>query len=79
MGLSGQRGLSRREDLVQTAFTELYIAWDRINRHEVLDGYVRKIVVRTYLDERRMGGGAGNGALRPSPTQRVWIRRVKIG
>jgi RNA polymerase sigma-70 factor (sigma-E family) len=43
------------EDIVQTAFTKLYLAWSRVTRHEVLDAYVRRIVVRTYLDERRRG------------------------
>lgn len=41
------------EDIVQTAFTKLYLAWHRVARHEVLDAYVRRIVVRTFLDERR--------------------------
>src|SRR5262245_12840833 len=41
------------EDLVQTAFTKLYLAWHRVDRHEVLDQYVRRVLVRTYLDERR--------------------------
>jgi RNA polymerase sigma-70 factor (sigma-E family) len=45
----------RAEDLVQTAFTKLYLVWDRISRHEVLDAYVRRILVRLYLDERRRG------------------------
>jgi RNA polymerase sigma-70 factor (sigma-E family) len=45
----------RAEDLVQTAFTKLYLAWDRVNRHEVLDGYVRRIIVHGYLDQRRRG------------------------
>jgi RNA polymerase sigma-70 factor (sigma-E family) len=43
------------EDIVQTAFTKLYLAWYRVARHEVLDAYVRRIVVRTFLDERRRG------------------------
>lgn len=45
----------RAEDLVQTAFTKLYLAWDRVSRHEVLDGYLRKTLVRTFLDQRRRG------------------------
>jgi RNA polymerase sigma-70 factor (sigma-E family) len=43
------------EDIVQTAFTKLYLAWNRVARHEVLDAYMRRIVVRCYLDERRRG------------------------
>jgi RNA polymerase sigma-70 factor (sigma-E family) len=41
------------EDLVQTTFTKLYLAWQRLDRHEVLDQYTRRVLVRTYLDERR--------------------------
>ncbi|MEO3743621.1 SigE family RNA polymerase sigma factor [Plantactinospora sp. B5E13] len=41
------------EDLTQIAFTKLYRSWRRVNHHEVLDQYVRRIVVRAFLDERR--------------------------
>lgn len=53
----------RAEDLVQTAFTKLYLAWNRVSRHEVLDAYVRQILVRGFLDERRRG----------------WWRRERVG
>ena len=43
------------EDLVQVAFTKLYLAWHRVSRHEVLDAYVRQTLIRTFLDERRRG------------------------
>jgi RNA polymerase sigma-70 factor (sigma-E family) len=52
----------RAEDLVQVAFTKLYLAWNRVTRHETLDGYVRQTLVRTFLDERRLG----------------WWRRVRV-
>src|SRR5512142_813752 len=52
----------RAEDLVQIAFTKLYVAWPRVSRRDSLDGYVRQIVVRTFLDERRLG----------------WWRRVRL-
>ncbi|MFS8104702.1 SigE family RNA polymerase sigma factor [Lentzea alba] len=45
----------RAEDLVQQAFTKLYLAWRRIQRHEALDAYTRQILVRTFLSERRRG------------------------
>jgi RNA polymerase sigma-70 factor (sigma-E family) len=45
----------RSEDLVQATFTKLYLAWNRVSRHEVLDGYTRRTLVRTFLDERRRG------------------------
>ena len=53
----------RAEDLVQTAFTKLYLVWNRVSRHEVLDAYVRQILVRAFLDERRRG----------------WWRRERVG
>ncbi|MCG5445867.1 SigE family RNA polymerase sigma factor [Micromonospora sp. NIE79] len=53
----------RAEDLVQTAFVKLYGVWNRISRHEVLDSYVRQILIRTFLDERRRG----------------WWRRERVG
>ena len=45
----------RAEDLTQVAFTKLYLAWDRVSRHEALDGYVRQMLFRAFLDERRLG------------------------
>ena len=41
------------EDLTQTTFIKLYHAWHRVSRHEVLDQYARKVLLRTFLDERR--------------------------
>jgi RNA polymerase sigma-70 factor (sigma-E family) len=41
------------EDLVQTALVKLYIAWGRIHIDGAEDAYVRRIIVRAYLDERR--------------------------
>lgn len=45
----------RAEDLVQVAFTKLYLAWRRITRHDALDAYARQTLVRTFLSERRLG------------------------
>ncbi|SMC70861.1 SigE family RNA polymerase sigma factor [Kibdelosporangium aridum] len=45
----------RAEDLVQVTFTKLYLAWQRITRHDALDAYARKTLVRTFLSERRLG------------------------
>ena len=33
------------EDLVQSAFAKLYLAWDRVESRTSLDGYVRRILV----------------------------------
>ena len=43
----------RADDLVQTAITKLYVNWRRAARMENLDGYVRVILVNTYLAEQR--------------------------
>jgi RNA polymerase sigma-70 factor (sigma-E family) len=41
------------EDVAQGAFIKLYLAWNRIDHSESLDGYVRRIVTRTFLNGRR--------------------------
>ena len=41
------------EDIAQTALIKLYIAWNRIDHTGSLDSYVRRIVTRTFLNERR--------------------------
>jgi RNA polymerase sigma-70 factor (sigma-E family) len=41
------------EDVAQSAFIKLYLAWHRIDHSESLDGYVRRIVTRTFLNGRR--------------------------
>jgi RNA polymerase sigma-70 factor (sigma-E family) len=41
------------EDLLQTAFTKLYVAWPRLSRAGVEDAYVRRIILNALLDERR--------------------------
>jgi RNA polymerase sigma-70 factor (sigma-E family) len=41
------------EDLTQTTFTKLYRSWRRIERHDVLDQFARRVLLRAFLDERR--------------------------
>jgi len=41
------------EDLTQTTFTKLYKAWNRIQRHDVMDQYARRVLLHAFLDERR--------------------------
>ena len=41
------------EDLTQTVFTNLYRVWRRIERHEVLDQYARRVLLRAFLDQGR--------------------------
>jgi len=44
----------RGDDLVQQAITRLYTHWRRASRTENLDAYVYKILLRAFLDERRL-------------------------
>lgn len=41
------------EDVVQSAFLKFYLAGPKLAHREGLDGYLRQIVVRTFLAERR--------------------------
>jgi RNA polymerase sigma-70 factor (sigma-E family) len=41
------------DDLVQTALVKLYVAWTRVRGDGPPDGYLHRILVRCYLDERR--------------------------
>ncbi|MEE6258129.1 SigE family RNA polymerase sigma factor [Plantactinospora sonchi] len=43
----------RADDLVQQTITKLYVRWRRIRDVEHLDQYVRTMLLRTFLDERR--------------------------
>jgi RNA polymerase sigma-70 factor (sigma-E family) len=52
----------RGDDLVQAAVTVIYLRWPRIRRLERTDAYVRTILVRKFLGERRSG----------------WARRVSL-
>ena len=44
--LTGDRHTA--EDLAQTAFAKLYLSWDRVQRRELVDGYVRRILVNEH-------------------------------
>jgi DNA-directed RNA polymerase specialized sigma24 family protein len=50
------------DDLVQTAITTLYVHWRRARAMQNVDGYVRAILVRAFLSERRGG----------------WARRLRL-
>lgn len=52
----------RADDLVQAAITKLYVHWPKAMAADSTDAYVRAIVVREFLDERRSG----------------WVRRVTL-
>jgi DNA-directed RNA polymerase specialized sigma24 family protein len=42
------------EDLVQAAFTRLYVAWPRVHEAESLHAYVRKVLVHLFVDDKRL-------------------------
>jgi RNA polymerase sigma-70 factor (sigma-E family) len=44
----------RADDLVQQTITRLYVKWRRAQAATNLDGYVRTMLVRTFVDERRL-------------------------
>lgn len=41
------------DDLVSTAAVKLYRHWGRVREVENLDGYVRRVLLRCWLDEQR--------------------------
>jgi RNA polymerase sigma-70 factor (sigma-E family) len=41
------------EDLVQVAFEKVYASWHRVRAVEALDAYVRRTLVRCWVDETR--------------------------
>lgn len=43
----------RAEDIVQDALARLYAAWDRVERMDNIDGYVRRVIVNAHLSDRR--------------------------
>jgi RNA polymerase sigma-70 factor (sigma-E family) len=44
---------SHADDLVQMTITKLYLRWGRLRDIAHLDQYVRTMLLRTFLDERR--------------------------
>ncbi|MEV5437312.1 SigE family RNA polymerase sigma factor [Streptomyces sp. NPDC052682] len=44
---------SDAEDLLQSALTKTYVAWERIEDHRALDGYVRRALVNTRTSQWR--------------------------
>lgn len=41
------------DDLAQTALVKLYVAWKRVRNDSSPEAYVRRILTRCFLDERR--------------------------
>ncbi|MCP9945411.1 SigE family RNA polymerase sigma factor [Streptomyces somaliensis] len=44
---------SDAEDLLQTALAKTYVAWERIEDHRALDGYVRRALINTRTSQWR--------------------------
>ncbi|MCW6006675.1 sigma-70 family RNA polymerase sigma factor [Micromonospora sp. CPCC 205371] len=44
----------RADDLVQTTLTKLYVHWGRARAADKIDYYVHRMLVRTFIDERRL-------------------------
>ncbi|MBV1849033.1 SigE family RNA polymerase sigma factor [Catellatospora tritici] len=44
----------RADDLIQEAITKLYVRWHRLGEVERLDRYLRTMLVREFLNERRL-------------------------
>ena len=43
------------DDLVQDTLTTVYAKWHRVSKADNLDGYVHRILIRTFLNDRRRG------------------------
>ena len=44
---------AQADDLVQSALLKLYLAWPRLVRGDRLDGYTRRIIANSHIDELR--------------------------
>jgi RNA polymerase sigma-70 factor (sigma-E family) len=42
------------EDAVQTSLAKLFVAWRRLRERESIDAYVRRIIGRVIIDQRRL-------------------------
>jgi RNA polymerase sigma-70 factor (sigma-E family) len=45
--------VTQADDLVQSALLKLYVAWPRLVRGDRLNGYARRIIVNSHIDETR--------------------------
>jgi RNA polymerase sigma-70 factor (sigma-E family) len=44
---------TRADDIVQATLVSLYTKWQRVRRADNVEGYVHRVLVRRFLDERR--------------------------
>jgi DNA-directed RNA polymerase specialized sigma24 family protein len=42
------------EDLVQTTLAKVFVAWGRVRRTSNADSYARKVMLNTFLSQRRL-------------------------
>ncbi|MEY9930761.1 RNA polymerase sigma-70 factor (sigma-E family) [Catenulispora sp. GP43] len=80
--------LHRADDLVQSTITKLYVHWHKASHGDNFDGYARRTLINTYLNEQRSGwakwtllhrfGGDGT-ASRPDPDLAVLTGDVELG
>jgi RNA polymerase sigma-70 factor (sigma-E family) len=81
----------RTDDLVQQTITTLYVKWHRAQAADNIDAYVRTMLVRTYVDEKRLAWArvrlfrdtpepppveAGHGGVEDRHVLRAALRRV---
>ena len=45
--------VAQADDLVQNALLKLYVAWPRLVRGDRIDGYARRIIATSHIDELR--------------------------
>jgi RNA polymerase sigma-70 factor (sigma-E family) len=80
------------EDIVQDALARLYAAWPRASRAENIDGYARRIVINSHLNQVRrpwrrehvtaeVGERAADVHLSTEDLQVLWaaLRRLPLG
>src|SRR5262245_54851705 len=66
------------QDLTQTAFTKIYRSWRRLERHDTMDQFARRVLLRAFLDERRrpwrreVATAPQSPALDPVPFEERW-------
>lgn len=54
LALSLCKDADRADDVVQQAITKLYVHWSKARAADDIDAYVRTIVVRAFLNEKRL-------------------------
>ncbi len=67
------------EDLVQTALAKLYLSWDKVHRREVLDAYVRRILVNEHNSLWRRAWKRREVATDVVPDDRTVVDRTDEG